>query len=62
MFDSCCVDDAVVVFVVVDVCSYFCFVTCFVTISETQNEWMREKGGRELEGVAKERKKPRQRG
>ena len=64
MFDSCCVDDAVVVVVVVDVCSYFCFVTCFVTISETQNEWMREKGGRgrELEGVAKERKKPRQRG
>ena len=47
-------------FIVVFACSYF----CFVTISATQKEWLREKGGREreLEGVAKEKKKPSERG
>ena len=45
---------------------YFCFVTCFVIISETQREWLREKGGggrkREKKGISKERKKPLKRG
>ena len=45
---------------------YFCFVTCFVIISETEREWLREKGGggrkREKKGISKERKKPLKRG
>ena len=45
---------------------YFCFVTCFVIISETQREWLRERGGggrkREKKGISKERKKPLKRG
>ena len=45
---------------------YFCFVTCFVIISETQREWLREKGGggrkREKKGISQERMKPLKRG